>query len=443
MMGPMMDQHKDKNENRQTRRRFLTSSSAAGGAAMVGGLALARGAHAAGDGSIKIGLIGCGGRGSGAAVNAMRAGKDVKLVAMADIFEDRVKGARKRLKKSRPEQVAVDDEHCFVGFDAYQKVIESGVDVVLIAATSHFHPMIFKAAVDAGKHVFCEKPHGIDVPGAMLFKKTAEEARRKKLSVVSGLCNRYALYARETLKRVRDGAIGDIVALQAHYLSSPYVMRPRQSEWNEATFQFQNWYHFNWLSGDQTAQQLIHCLDIASWAMADRPPKIAWGIGGRQVCVEPNYGDLFDNHGMVFEYADGVRMFAFCRDIRGCYSSQSVAIIGSKGRAFPRKGIIDGETNWRYKGPKKSHFDIEHEELFASIRAGKPINNGDYMFKSSMLAILGQAVCYTGQRITWEKMLTSKLDFSRPSYGFEMDTPVKPGSDGRYPAPMPGLTKFV
>ena len=438
-----MDQHKDKNENRQTRRRFLTSSSAAGGAAMVGGLALARGAHAAGDGSIKIGLIGCGGRGSGAAVNAMHAGKDVKLIAMADIFEDRVKGARKRLKANYPEQVAVDDAHCFVGFDAYQKVIDSGIDAVLIAATSHFHPMMFRAAVDAGKHVFCEKPHGIDVPGAMLFKKTAEEARQKNLSVVSGLCNRYSPGIRETMNRVKDGAIGDIVAIQSRRLNSHYILRPRKPEWNEATFQFQNWYHFNWLSGDQTAQTLIHDLDIASWAMGDRPPELAWGIGGRQVCLDPKYGDQYDQYGMVYEYAGGVHAFAFCRAISGCYNSKGTIIFGTKGHADIRKHSIEGETKWRYRNPKRNQFDIEHEELFTSIRAGEPINNGNYMFLSSMLAILGQTASFTGQKITWEKMLTSKLDFSQSSYDFEMDTPVKPGSDGRYPAAMPGLTKFV
>ena len=411
--------------------------------AMIGGLALARGVHAAGDGSIKIGLIGCGGRGPGAAINAMNAGKDVKLVAMADIFEDHVMGARKRLKENRPDQVAVDDAHCFVGFDAYQKVIDSGVDVVLIAATSHFHPTMFKAAVDAGKHVFCEKPHGIDVPGAMLFKKTAEKAKQNNLSVVSGLCNRYLPGIRETMKRVKDGAIGDIVAIQSTRFNSHFIYRPRKPEWNEATFQFQNWYHFNWLSGDQTASTLIHDLDLASWAMGDIPPLKAWGIGGRQVHVESKFGDQFDQYGMVFEYAGGARTFAFCRAISGCYNSSGTIILGTKGRAVPRKGRIEGETNWRHKGPKKSHYDIEHEELFASIRSGKPINNGNYMFLSSMLAIFGQTVCFTGQNITWEKMLTSKLDFSQPSYGLDMDTPTKLGSDGRYPVAMPGRTKFV
>ena len=286
-----------------TRRTFLKSTLTAGAAAAVP-LSLTRSVHAAGSDKIKIGLIGCGGRGSGAAVNAMNAGPDVTLVAMADIFEDRITGARERLKKLKPEQVAVDDDHMFLGFDAYQKVIDS-VEVVLIAAASHFHPAYLKAAVAAGKDVFCEKPHGLDVPGLKIAMAAGEEAKKKDLSLVSGLCWRYDPGVRETIKRVQDGAIGDVITVQENYLTRPYILRPRKPEWSEMVYQYQNWYHFNWLSGDQTAQQLIHSIDKGSWIMGDVPPVKAWGMGGRQVCLEPKYGDQFDHFSVVFEYASG------------------------------------------------------------------------------------------------------------------------------------------
>ncbi len=427
----------------KTRRDFLQSSLAAG-AALAAPLSLTRSVHAAGSDEIRIGVIGCGGRGSGAAVNAMNAGEDVRLVAMADLFADRVQGARKLLQQAKPNQVVVDEDRMFVGFDAYQQVIDC-VDVVLIAAASHFHPMHLKAAIDAGKHVFCEKPHALDVPGLQIVKTACEEAERKGLSVVSGLCWRYDLGVRETMKRVQDGAIGEIVAIQEQYLTSPYIVRERQPGWSEIEYQFQNWYHFNWLSGDQTAQQLIHSIDKASWALGDVPPVKAWGNGGRQVCTEPKYGDQFDHHSVVYEYANGVRVFAACRDILGCHNETTDTILGAKGTAFlPNRCHIEGENPWRYReSVPKSMYDVEHEELFASIRNGKPINNGGYMFTSTMLAILAQMVCYTGQEITWEQALQSTLSFSLPEYRLDAEPPVKPRDDGTYPTALPGITKFV
>jgi len=425
-----------------TRRSFLKSTLTAGTAAAVP-LSLARGSHAAGSDKIKIGLIGCGGRGSGAAVNAMNAGPDVTLVAMADIFEDRASGARERLQELKPEQVAVDNDHMFVGFDAYQKVIDC-VDVVLIAAASHFHPAYLKAAIDAGKDVFCEKPHGLDVPGLKVAMAAGEEAKKKGLSLVSGLCWRYDPGVRETIKRVQDGAIGDVITVQENYLTRPYILRPRRPEWSEMEYQYQNWYHFNWLSGDQTAQQLIHSIDKGSWILGDVPPLKAWGMGGRQVCLEPKYGDQFDHYAVVFEYASGVRMFGFCRDIPNCHNTTSDTVFGSKGKAYlPSRCRIDGTAEWRYDGPKVSMYDMEHKELFEGIRSGKPVNNSDYMFTSSMLAILAQMVCYTGKEITWEQAMQSTLDFTRPKYSFDAEPPLKPDADGNYSTAMPGMTPFV
>ncbi|NLS93150.1 MAG: Gfo/Idh/MocA family oxidoreductase [Planctomycetaceae bacterium] len=425
-----------------TRRNFLKSTLAATAAASTT-LSLARSSHAAGSDKIKIGLIGCGGRGSGAAVNAMNAGPDVTLVAMADIFEDRVTGARQRLKELKPDQVAVDDDHMFVGFDAYQKVIDSA-DVVLIAAASHFHPVYLKAAVAANKHVFCEKPHGLDVPGLKIAMAAGEEAKKKNLTLVSGLCWRYDLGVRETIKRVQDGAIGDVINVQENYLTRPYILRERQPEWSEMYYQYQNWYHFNWLSGDQTAQQLIHSIDKGSWILGDVPPLKAWGMGGRQVCLDPKYGDQFDHFAVVFEYASGARMFGFCRDIPNCYNGTTDVVFGSKGQAYlPTRCKITGATEWEYDGPKVSMYDQEHKELFDGIRSGNYVNNTSYMFTSSMLAILAQMVCYTGKEITWEQAMQSTLDFTQKEYSFDAEPPVKPDAAGNYATAMPGITPFA
>lgn len=426
-----------------TRRSFLKSSLTAG-AAFSMPLGLARGAHVGGRNHFRVGLIGCGGRGCGAAVNAMNAGDDVKLVAMADLFEDRLAIGRERLKEIKPEQVQVDDDHLFHGFDAYQQLIDSDVDVVLIAAASHFHPMHLKAAVHAGKHVFCEKPHALDVPGIHSVTQSCEEARRKGLSIVSGLCWRYDSAVRETMQRVQDGAIGEIIAVQENYVGGPYPGQRRKPEWSELEYQFRNWYHFNWVSGDQTGQQLIHSIDKGSWALGDVAPVSAWGLGGRQVCIDPYYGDQFDHFSVVYEYASGVRMYAYCRDIPGCFNTTSDIILGTKGQAFMPHGCqIVGENPWRADGQAPSMYDVEHQELFESIRRGEPINNGNFMVLSSMLAILAQMVCYTGQQLTWEQAMSSTLDYSLPEYRWDAEPPVRPGPDGIYETPMPGKTPFV
>ncbi len=440
----MPDSHPRQTPMRATRRDFLRTTSTAVLGAAAGTLAVARGAHAAGSGTIKIGLIGCGGRGSGAAVNAMNAGEDVKLVAMADVFEQYVQGSRSRLKAAKPKQVDVSDDHCFVGFDAYQKVLASDIDVVLLGATSHFHPTHLKAAIDAGKHVFCEKPHGVDVPGLKMAMAAGEEAKKKGLSLVSGLCWRYDPGVREAMQRVADGAIGDIVVIQETYITSPYGLRERKPEWNEMEYQLQNWYHFNWLSGDQTGQQLVHSLDKASWALGDKPPVKAWGTGGRQVCIEPKYGDQFDHFSAVFEYENGVRVFGYCRDQPGCYNETTDVIFGTKGRAIlPSRPRIEGENEWQYRTEKKrSMYDVEHEELFASIREGRPLNNSSYMFTSTMLGILAQMVCYTGQQLTWDQAMGSELVLAPSAYSWDAEPPVKPDENGQYPCPMPGITKF-
>ena len=426
-----------------TRRDFLGRSTKLAGTAALGSLALERRVHAAGSDVIRIGLIGCGGRGTGAATQAMNAGKDVRLVAMADIFDEKLKSSLERLKKAKPDQVEVKDDHCFVGFDAYQKLIASDVDVVLIAPTSHFIPAFLKAAIDAGKHVFCEKPHGIDIPGMKLCQQMAETAKQKGLALVSGLCWRFDPSVQETMKRIHDGAIGDIVAIQENYLSAPYGLHDRKPGQSEMEWQMWNWYHFNWLSGDQTAQQLVHSLDKASWAMRDKPPVRVCGMGGRQTAIDSKYGDQFDHHAVVFEYENGVRVFGFTRDPEDCYRDTNDYILGTKGRCSLIQYRIEGETNWQGERPKENMYDLEHKALFDSIRAGKPLNSGSYMCLSSALGIAAQMACYSGAMLTWDQVLSSKRSFTLPRYGFDVEPPVKPGPDGRYPAPMQGKEELA
>ncbi len=425
-----------------TRREFLRTSAALATTAALAPLALERSVHAAGNDVIRIGLIGCGGRGTDAAGNAMNAGKDIRLVALADIFDERLKASREQLKTIKPDQVAVKDDHCFVGFDGYEKLLASGVDAVVIAAASHFHPQILKAAIDAGKHVFCEKPHGIDIPGLKVSMAAAEAAKQKGLSLVSGLCWRYDPGVRETMKRVHDGAIGDIVAIQENYLSNPYSMRERRPGQTEMEWQMWNWYHFNWLSGDQIAQQLVHSLDKSSWAMRDQPPRKVYGMGGRQTSLDAKFGDQFDHQAVIFEYDNGVRVFGFTRDQADCHRDTNDYIFGTKGRCNLLNYRIEGETNWRYEKPRENMYDLEHAELFQSIRESKPINNGHYMCLSSALGIAAQIACYTGAVLTWEDVMNSKRSFTLPRYGWDVEPPVKPGPDGRYPTAMQGSAEY-
>jgi predicted dehydrogenase len=375
----------------------------------------------------------------------MNAGPEIRLVAMGDLFADHARKSLQSLQKEKPAQVMVDDDHLFDGFDAYQKVIASDIDVVLIAAASRFHPQFLKAAIDAGKHVFIEKPHSVDVPGLAVVEAACEDAKKQGLAVVSGLCWRYDHAVRETMKRVQDGAIGEIVAIEETYLRGPYRLNERKPEWTELEWQLRNWYHFCWLAGDDALQSLIHNLDKAAWALGDQPPVSAFGLGGRSSIVEPKHGDQFDNVSVGFEYASGVRVYAFNRAQPGCFGQTADRILGTKGVAhLPQKCQIEvaGQTVWRYEKPKPSMYDVEHQELFESIRSGKPINNGLYMVRSTMLAILARMAAYTGKQLTWEEAMKSTELLGPANLSWDTEPPVEPGPDGLYPAPVPGLTRI-
>ncbi len=442
------------NHSAPSRREFLKTTASVG-AAVAGGLVLQRSVHAAGSDTIKIGLVGCGGRGSGAAVNAMNAGKHIKLVAMADIFEDKMAAAVRNLKAVKPDQFAVDKDHQFVGFDAYQKVIDSDIDVAVIACASRYHPDYLQAAITAGKHVFLEKPHGVDVPHVHKVVAACEEAKKKGLAVVSGLCWRYDTGVRETIKRVQDGAIGDIVAIQENYMRSPYHLTSPRPGLSEIDYQFRNWYHFNWLSGDDILQSLIHSMDKGAWLMQDEPPVRVYGQGGRAasaravfgddektVAERRTYGDVFDHFSIVYEYANGVRMYGIGRAQKHCFDNVSDLIIGTKGRAQIIKHKIEGETNWQFEGKKKTMYDLEHEALFRSIESGQPINNGKYMVNSTLIAIAGRMVAYTGQQMSWDEVVKSTHTLGPENPDFQSKPPVKPGPDGVYPVAIPGVTEL-
>jgi len=434
-----------------TRREFLRTSAAVVSAAAVGTLDLSRSAYAAGSDLIRVGMIGCGDRNGGAAAQALRADPGARLVAMCDIFLDRVKAKREmirnELKKRRPDgqadPVLVDDDHCFAGFDGYQKVIESS-DVVLIANAAKFHPLHTLAAIQAGKHVFTEKPHGTDPYGLKMMKAACELAREKKLSVVSGLQSRHHPGFAETVQRIHDGAIGDIVSVEENFLRAPYGVTERKPGLTELEWQCSTQYHFVWLSGDDVPQSLVHNVDRSRWALKEQVPLKCHGLGGRSAMFEGKYGNVFDHHSVVYEFGSGVRLYAFCRTTTGCYDESSSLIFGTKGRADITRCRITGENKWRWEG-SGDPYQIEHNKLFAAIRSGNPINNGDYMVNSTLSCVMGQLSCYTGKEVTWEQV--SQSDFFYPPKPEDchdgMEPPVKPGPDGSYPVYVPGKTKLI
>jgi predicted dehydrogenase len=434
------------NENVQgrglvSRRTFVKSSAGALAAgAATASLPLAAAVYTAGSDVLRIGLIGCGGRGTGAAGQALHADKNVKLVAMADAFADRLQKSLATIEAdpALASKIDVPEERRFVGFNAYKDLLASGVDVVLLCTPPHFRPAHLKAAIDAGKHVFAEKPVAVDAPGVHSVLATCAEAERKNLSVVSGLCLRFHRGFQEIIKRIHDGALGEIVGLQSNDLRGPIWMFPRQKTWSDMEWQMRNWYYFTWLCGDFNVEQHVHNLDMIAWIMKGEYPVRASGIGGRQVRTGPEYGNIYDHHCVTYEYASGVKCFSACRQQPGCAHDISNYVLGSQGTAVlsEKRIAISGAIGWRYQGPKDDDiFQTEHNELFASIRSGKLINNGEYMAKSTLMAILGRMATYTGQVITWDQALNSKENLTPSKYEWgPLPTP---------PVAVPGVTRFT
>ncbi len=428
----------------RSRRRFLKDTATVVAGAALGSLALSRSAHAAGNGTIKIGMIGSGGRCAGAATESMQASPDVKLVAMCDLFEDRVRGKRDILKQSLPEQVMVDDDHCFVGFDGYKKVIDAA-DVVLIACASKFHPLYALAAIQAGKHVFVEKPHGIDPVGTRQIAAACELANKKGLSLLSGLQSRFETGYQETIKRIHDGAIGDVVAMQSMFLRGPYQLEQRPADMSDVQYQYYNWYHFKWLSGDDVPQSLVHNFDRMRWIMKEANPKWAFGLGGRSGSFGEVYGDMFDHDTVVYEYESGARLYALCRTTYNCYNNAGDIVMGSKGTCYLDRCEIRGANAWKFRGERNNPYQAEQAALVEAVQKNEPINSGYHMVDSTMATVMGQMTCYTGQPIEYEEAYNSTLQYlpAPEDASFDIQPPTTPDATGNYRLPMPGTTSVA
>jgi len=430
-----------------SRRDFLKRATVtAVGASALGHLTIARSAHAQGSDVIKIALIGCGGRGTGAAIQALsnKANPNVKLVALADAFKDRMERCLKAVNTRCKDRVDVPEDRMFADMDGYQKAIDCGVDMVLLCTPPGFRPMQFEAAVKAGKQVFMEKPLAVDGPGIRRIMAANEEAKKKGLAVAVGHHLRHETKHREVIKRIHDGAIGQVKYMRAYFNSSGVWTRPRQPDQTEMQYQVRNWYYFNWVCGDHIVEQHVHDLDVMNW-IKDAHPVEANGMGGRQVRKGKDYGEIFDHHAVEFTYADGTKMFSFCRHIPNCWNSFSEHAHGTKGHVSIQghgraELCIDGQDPQRWNRGPDGH-QVEHDDLFAAMLAGKPYNEADYSAASTMTAILGRMATYSGKIVTWDEGINSTLDLAPKSYTWDAEAPVKPGPDGIYPCAMPGVTK--
>lgn len=396
--------------------------------------------------SIKVGLVGCGGRGTGAASQALRADDYSVLTAVADVDPDRIEKSlaslNRAMKDRAAEKVKVEDSKKYLGLDAFAKVIDSGVDVVLLATPPGFRPKHYKYAVQAGKHVFVEKPVSVDAPGVRSVLEQSLIAEQKGINVIAGFCWRYSNYIAETFDQIlKKGAIGDVVAYYANYYTSPVKPMPpasaRPAGMSDVQWQIANWYNFVHLCGDGLVEQAVHSIDKVSWAMKDQPPVSCVAVGGRQIPAEG--GNIFDHMEVNYLYPNDVRAFVGQRQIPGCYNENADYIMGSKGVCTIGRGTspkITGQTEWTFEGKKNDMYQHEHDILFAAIRQGKSLNDGKRMAHSTLLAIMGRMAAYTGQTITWEAALNSTQQLFPDQLDWN-------GSFEPTPMPLPGKTKFV
>jgi predicted dehydrogenase len=418
-----------KNKAAADRRDFLKISAATTGTLLAG--SVLNKAHAAGDDTIKVGLIGCGGRGSGAIQDCLKSSKNVKVVAVGDAFKLQASNVRKMLMNRYSKMVDLPEDRCFGGLDAYQRVIESGVDLVILATPPGFRPVHLEAAVKAGKHVFTEKPVAVDGPGIRKCLEVYEEAKKKNLAIVAGTQRRHQTGYLETMKRIHDGAIGDIVGARCYWNGSGIWFRRRDElkQFSEpatdVAYQLHNWYHFVWVCGDHIVEQHVHNLDVINWAMNGHPVK-CWAMGGRsnRPAGDPNeVGHIFDHFAVEYEYANGVRMFSFCRQIPGCFNSVSEALVGTKGTCQVDQYSINGT---RLEVSDNAPYVQEHTDLIASIRNGTPLNELKTVAESTLTAVMGRISAYTGKPITWEQALKSTDDTFPAKLTWDMALPVKP-----------------
>ncbi|MHC4394123.1 MAG: Gfo/Idh/MocA family protein [Planctomycetota bacterium] len=433
----------DKKTSSVSRRDFIKASVAIPMAAMLSGTDKV---FAAGSDKIRVGVIGFGGRGSGAAIDCIKSADGVEIVALGELFKDRldmgIKRFKKRLAEEKlpPDGMKFTEDTCFVGFDAYEKVIACDVDMVILATPPHFRPAQLKAAVEAGKHVFMEKPVAVDPIGVRSVIASSQLAQQKGLSVVAGTQRHHQAHYLELMKRVYNGQIGEIVAAECFWNSgnmAPWGIRKRQPHWTDMEWQCKNWFFFVWLCGDHIVEQHLHNIDVVNWAIGTHPIK-AMGVGGREVRIGTEYGNIFDHFAIEYEYPSGARVLSMCQQIAGCHRRVSERVVGTKGSLYTDSsiGYIEGQNAYKYGGPNPNPFVQEHTDLIASIRTNKPLNEGKRVAESTMTAIMGRMSAYTGRALQWDWVMNaSKLDLSPPKYELG-NLPVKPVA-------VPGKTKLV
>ncbi|MBG87561.1 MAG: oxidoreductase [Verrucomicrobiales bacterium] len=424
-------------EHKLDRRQFIHAS---GGAAVASGLiAPTILAKQLSTQTLKVGLVGCGGRGTGAAYNALMADENVVVSAMADTFPEQMEKSLAQLRKQLPDRVKVDSKHRFVGLDAYRELMQADVDIVILATPPAFRPAHLEAAVEAGKHSFVEITAAIDSPGVRSVLASSELAERKRLAIVSGFCWRYDPSLQAAVEQIRNGAIGEIRSLYATYLRpnlGPKYKGDRKPNMSDVEWQIRDWYHHLWLAGDLTI--LLsggHSVDKMSWWMNDEMPINAVAIGGQQ---NPRWGNTFDNAFVTYEYANGIRGYLASRSINGCYDENGDEVVGTNGifKFQQRRPVITGETNWRYKGPTRSMHQVELDALIGSIRSGKPINDGKRMARTTLMGILGRMAAYTGKKVSWEAAMQSTQALLPD--GLALNSTVTD-----QPLAMPGTTRFL
>lgn len=428
-----------------TRRNFLKKGSLATGLVLLSPNIPA--VHAAGSDVVKIALSGCGGRGTGAAADAMsnKVGVQVRLIALHDAFPERLEASYQALKGRFGDQVDVPPERRFTDLDGYQKLMETDADIVLLCSPPGFRPIHYEAAVKAGKHVFMEKPLAVDAPGVRRIMATNEEAKKKGLRVAVGHHLRHEVKHKEMIRRIWDGEIGRIKYMRAYFNSSGVWVRPRKPGQTEMQYQVNNWYYFTWLSGDHIVEQHVHDLDVLNWMMGNKHPVSAQGMGGRQFRIGKDYGEIYDHHAVEFTYEDGTRAYSYCRHIPGCWDSFSEHAHGTKGYvSIEGHGHaiihVEGKEPVRVERGPDGH-QLEWNDFLAALQAGQPYNEVDHTVLGTMTAILGRMATYSGQIVTWDEAINSKVDLSPSGYTWDSTPQPKPGPDGIYPCAMPGQTK--
>ena len=437
------------NHSRQSRREFVKNSALVSGGLMVSQLPVTKAAHVLGDDSIKIAVVGCGGRGTGAAIQALSTEGNVKLVAMADAFQNRLDKSFKHIneKFGTSKKLDVPKEQQFVGFDAYKQAIDMA-DVVLLATPPGFRPQHFAYAINNNKHVFMEKPVATDAPGVRKVLEHAKIAKEKKLNVVVGLQRHYQANYQNVLEKIRSGAIGDIISGQVYWNGGGVWVREREAGETEMQYQMKNWYYFNWLCGDHILEQHIHNIDVANWFINDYPAT-AQGMGGREVRKGKDHGQIFDHHFVEFTYPSGQVISSQCRHQPGTMSRVDEVFQGTKGTSYTNssnKGRLkdyEGNTIYSHRGNKDPNpYQVEHDKLFQAIRNGEVISDAENGAKSTLSAIMGRMATYSGQLITWEQAMNSETQLVPDNLSWDSKPPVMPDENGNYPIPVPGQFKI-